>query len=472
MVERAEEGVALPHDVDYALGGSLRDEGLARGRREGGAAAAAAVDLLAAAAAAATPAAPVGAAGALAPAPAAAASPPPPAIVAAGAAGAAGAAAPVLVPAGGTASRAADARAGGTLGGAAGTTGSRRSGGGGRRRRAGGSAGGGGTGHGPAPTVGCIGHHGTTLAPWAPCGLPGRRRPLQGGVPERPGIAPGAAAVRRPGPDASGPAFVNADRAGPARETYARDGVKRSPFCSPWSSAVQHPECPTGREAGVFMGCVPACPKPPGETDQPGGRPGRGPKRDATFPSRNALNCKGGSRVCKQKAAGRQPPAPSPQPNLGPQEARPSGVSAFAGCWVLGARCAVVGVAGEPVSRSPPAAIPLGRRLPAASSGLPGGRGGAGRTAGGVPPSLPMWSCSRWGLPCRPCRHGRGGLLPHRFTLTPPLSGRGGLLSVALSLALRPVGVTHHPALWSPDFPRGRAVARLAAARAPLQGRG
>lgn len=30
---------------------------------------------------------------------------------------------------------------------------------------------------------------------------------------------------------------------------------------------------------------------------------------------------------------------------------------------------------------------------------------------------------------------------------------RGGLLSVALSLAFRPVGVTHHRVLWCPDFP-------------------
>ena len=43
-----------------------------------------------------------------------------------------------------------------------------------------------------------------------------------------------------------------------------------------------------------------------------------------------------------------------------------------------------------------------------------------------------------------------GGLLHHRFTLT--LSG--GLLSVALSLGLPRVGVTHHFALWSPDVPR------------------
>ena len=43
-----------------------------------------------------------------------------------------------------------------------------------------------------------------------------------------------------------------------------------------------------------------------------------------------------------------------------------------------------------------------------------------------------------------------GELLPHRFTLT---SFGGGLLSAALALALRPVGVTDHFALWSPDFP-------------------
>ena len=43
-----------------------------------------------------------------------------------------------------------------------------------------------------------------------------------------------------------------------------------------------------------------------------------------------------------------------------------------------------------------------------------------------------------------------GGLLHHLFTLT--LSG--GLLSVALSLGLPRVGVTHHRALWSPDVPR------------------
>ena len=46
-----------------------------------------------------------------------------------------------------------------------------------------------------------------------------------------------------------------------------------------------------------------------------------------------------------------------------------------------------------------------------------------------------------------------GELLPHRFTLTTSPRLYGGLLSAALSLTLRPVGVTDHPALWSPDFP-------------------
>jgi hypothetical protein len=34
--------------------------------------------------------------------------------------------------------------------------------------------------------------------------------------------------------------------------------------------------------------------------------------------------------------------------------------------------------------------------------------------------SLPIWSCSVWGLPCRACYQSRGALLPHLFTLTSP----------------------------------------------------
>src|SRR5271154_5808456 len=50
-----------------------------------------------------------------------------------------------------------------------------------------------------------------------------------------------------------------------------------------------------------------------------------------------------------------------------------------------------------------------------------------------------------------------GGLLHRRFTLTP--LARGGLFSVALSRGSPRVGVTDHPALWSPDLPR-RTYAR------------
>jgi len=52
---------------------------------------------------------------------------------------------------------------------------------------------------------------------------------------------------------------------------------------------------------------------------------------------------------------------------------------------------------------------------------------------------IPIWSCSRWGLPCDPCHQAPGALLPHPFTLTP--ADRGGLLSVALSLGSPPAAV-------------------------------
>ncbi len=43
-------------------------------------------------------------------------------------------------------------------------------------------------------------------------------------------------------------------------------------------------------------------------------------------------------------------------------------------------------------------------------------------------------------------------------TLSPsPLKKSGSLLSVALSSKFPPPGVTRHLALWSPDFPPGRA---------------
>ena len=64
------------------------------------------------------------------------------------------------------------------------------------------------------------------------------------------------------------------------------------------------------------------------------------------------------------------------------------------------------------------AVIPLGRTLLPGSSDLPGSLSGAGRS------SSPIWSCSAWGLPCRPDYSGRGALLPHHFTLTRIAGGR------------------------------------------------
>ena len=60
-----------------------------------------------------------------------------------------------------------------------------------------------------------------------------------------------------------------------------------------------------------------------------------------------------------------------------------------------------------------------------------------------------------------------GGLLHHRFTLTRPRTG--GLFSVALSRGSPRVGVTHHPALWSPDVPRDARRRHAAARPARLQ---
>ena len=56
----------------------------------------------------------------------------------------------------------------------------------------------------------------------------------------------------------------------------------------------------------------------------------------------------------------------------------------------------------------------------------------------------------------RPFTRPAGELLPHRFTLTSRQEPAGGLFSVALSLTLLLVGVTHNRILRSPDFPLAR----------------
>ncbi len=107
--------------------------------------------------------------------------------------------------------------------------------------------------------------------------------------------------------------------------------------------------------------------------------------------------------------------------------------------------------------------IHLGYASPHTSSNLPGNR--AGRTrhcclflylvllqAGfTLPPTLPPARCALTGTfsPLPP------GRMPHASDRRTPLhaAGLGGMFSVALSVGLRPPGVTWRPALRSPDFP-------------------
>jgi hypothetical protein len=105
--------------------------------------------------------------------------------------------------------------------------------------------------------------------------------------------------------------------------------------------------------------------------------------------------------------------------------------------------------------------IHLGRTSPCASSDLPGSPCGQQERARKLA-RFPIWSCSRWGLPCRRM------LPPARCALTAPFhpylpaeADIGGLLSVALSVGSRPPGVTWHLALRSPDFPPRRETQRL-----------
>src|SRR5918999_3834157 len=130
--------------------------------------------------------------------------------------------------------------------------------------------------------------------------------------------------------------------------------------------------------------------------------------------------------------------------------------------WTLGAPF----LCGEPACKPdsvPPqsaaATIHLGRTLPSASCGLPGGaQGRAGHPC-------PLLGLAPDGVyRAAPVTRRAGELLPHRFTLTRPRPG--GLLSVALSAGRPAWDFPQRPALWSPDFPR---PSRAAAARpAPL----
>jgi hypothetical protein len=113
-----------------------------------------------------------------------------------------------------------------------------------------------------------------------------------------------------------------------------------------------------------------------------------------------------------------------------------------------------------------PTAIHLGLPLPAASSGLPASSGGPPSIArAGAAPPLPLDLAPGGVYRAAQVTLGAGGLLHHRFTLT-PVTG-GGLLSVALSRGSPRVGVTDHPALRSPDLPRRACQSRRDAAARP-----
>jgi len=105
-------------------------------------------------------------------------------------------------------------------------------------------------------------------------------------------------------------------------------------------------------------------------------------------------------------------------------------------------------------------AIPLGRPLPTASRDLPGRLSGNGLRA------VPIWSCSRWGLPCQFRYRTRGALLPHHFNLTSAMPKHrqiGGIISVALSLGFPPADVIRHRISVEPGLSsRQRALRGLA----------
>lgn len=72
--------------------------------------------------------------------------------------------------------------------------------------------------------------------------------------------------------------------------------------------------------------------------------------------------------------------------------------------------------------------------------------GSSGNETGRSPcRAAPIRSCSRWGLPCRPCYQGRGALLPHPFTLTLLRQGYGGRFAFCCTVpGVTPAG--HYPA--------------------------
>ena len=68
---------------------------------------------------------------------------------------------------------------------------------------------------------------------------------------------------------------------------------------------------------------------------------------------------------------------------------------------------------------------------------------------------LPIWSCTRWGLPCPACRQAGGELLPRHFTLACGFFEKSHrrCLFCGTFPRLPGVRVTNHRALWCSDFP-------------------
>ena len=76
-------------------------------------------------------------------------------------------------------------------------------------------------------------------------------------------------------------------------------------------------------------------------------------------------------------------------------------------------------------------------------------------------PCSPIRSCSGWSLPCHATLSPRAVRSYRTVSPLPdPLRAIGGLFSVALVVGSRRPGVTWHPALWSPDFPRDACAPR------------
>ena len=83
---------------------------------------------------------------------------------------------------------------------------------------------------------------------------------------------------------------------------------------------------------------------------------------------------------------------------------------------------------------------------------------------------IPIRSCSRRGLPSRPCRQVRGGLLPHLFTLTRASRAVRSLWHFPWGRPRRTLSGAVFP--WSPDFPHLAAFRPLRSAAARPTGRG